>query len=356
MTERPEGPPRPYLNFVPDYVKDSIGKWVTHKMQEGGIIEHIDSRGKKVYTVKAASTPNGRYSTITMRQITALARKYAGATMRFTQGLNMEFIVGSLEKAKALKQELKELGFPVGGWKEHLWSLTSCAGYFHCALAATDAPSVIQNIANSLSRYFDEEELPAKLTIAGSGCPSSCGGSFLTDISINGIHTEIPVITENVKNCDLQGTAFTCPVGAIQLKTLPDGGKTIEIRESLCIGCGLCVGACGGIIFQTPEKTDGHAISIGGKASASRYGTTLGRIVVPFIPNEPPHYEKTIRVVETIVETWKKDAKKGERIADWVDRIGWEKFFEKSGLPFYPQSMDYLDIRGITTLRDGSGR
>ncbi|MCL5800509.1 MAG: sulfite reductase, dissimilatory-type beta subunit [Candidatus Thermoplasmatota archaeon] len=351
-----EGPPRPYLNYIPEYLKESVGKWVTHKLEEPGLIEHVDSGGRKVYTVKAAATPNGRYSTDTMRKINDLARKYAGGSMRFTQALNMEFVVSDLAKARELKSELKKLGFPVGGWKEHLWSLTSCAGYFHCALAATDAPSVIQRLGNELSEYFDEKELPAKLTVAASGCPSSCGGSFLTDISINGIHTEIPVVTENVKNCDLQGTAFTCPVGAIQLKTLQNGEKTIEIRENLCIGCGLCVGACGGIIFKTPEKTDGHAISIGGKASASRYGTTLGRIVVPFLPNEPPHYEKTVKAVRTIVDTWIRDARKGERIADWVDRIGWEKFFEKTGLPFYPQSMDYLDIRAITTLRDGSGR
>jgi sulfite reductase beta subunit len=137
---------------------------------------------------------------------------------------------------------------------------------------------------------------------------------------------------------------------------LPDGSRTLEIRANLCIGCGLCLSACAGIIFQTPEKTDGHAIAIGGKASASRYGTTLGRIVVPFMPNEPPHYEKTVAVVRKIVETWKADAKKGERISDWIDRIGWEKFFMKTGLPFFQQSMEYLDLRGIMTIREGSGR
>lgn len=350
-----EGPPRPYEKYIPEFLKESVGKWTSHRLLESGIMEHTDESGRKIYTLKAASTPNGRYSTETMRKISALARRYAGGTMRFTQGLNMEFVTETLEDAEDLKAELNTLGFPVGGWKNHLWNMTSCAGYFHCALAATDAPSVLQSVANDLHKYFNEEELPAKLAIAAAGCPNSCGGSFLPDISINGIHTEVPVVTENVKGCDLQGTAFVCPVGAIQLKTLPEGQKTIEIRENLCIGCGLCVGACAGIIFTTPEESDGHSIAIAGKASASKYGTTLGRVVVPFLPNEPPHYEKTVAVIRKIVETWKRDARKGERIADWVDRIGWEKFFQKTGLPFFRQNLESLDIRSIMTLRNGSG-
>lgn len=349
-------PPRPYTDFVPEFIKDSIDKWAFHKIIEPGIIEHTDVNGKKIYTVKAGSTPNGRYSTGTARKFAELARKYAGSSMRFTEGLNIEFVTKEMDDAENLKKELNELGFPVGGWGNHIWNMTSCAGFFHCALAAVDAPSVLQNIANEFSKYFNEEELPAKLTIAASGCPSSCGGSFLTDISINGIHTEVPKVTEAVKSCDLQGTAFSCPVGAIQLKPLPSGERTLEIRESLCIGCGLCLGACGGIIFVTPEKTDGHSIAIGGKASASRYGTTLGRIVVPFLPNEAPHYKKTITVLRKIIDAWKADAKQGERLTDWVDRIGWEKFFDKTKLPFFHQNMEYLDIRGINTLRDGSGR
>ncbi len=351
-----EGPPRPYADYLPQAIKGSVGKWVGHDIVEPGIIEHRDSEGRKVYTVKAASTPNARYSTETMRKISSIARKYAGGSMRFTQALNMEFITDSAENARALRKELNELGFPVGGWGKHLWNMTSCAGFFHCALAATDSPSVLQSIANDISGYFNREELPAKLAISVSGCPSACGGSFLPDISVCGLHTEIPAVTEDVKKCDMQGTAYTCPVGAIQLKQLAGGERTIEIREKLCIGCGLCVGACSGIIFRTPEETDGHAIIIGGKASASPYGTTLGRVVVPFMPNEPPNYPKTVRVIRRIIETWNDDAADGERIADWVERIGWEKFFEKTGLPFFEQSMEYLDIRGITTLRNGSGK
>ena len=39
-------------------------------------------------------------------------------------------------------------------------------------------------------------------------------------------------------------------------------------------------------------------------------------------------------VVKQIIEAYAKDAKKYERIGDWAERIGWEKFFDKCGIPF----------------------
>ena len=35
-----------------------------------------------------------------------------------------------------------------------------------------------------------------------------------------------------------------------------------------------------------------------------------------------------------------KDARKYERVGEWAERIGWEKFFEKTGLPFTEKSID----------------
>jgi len=347
-----EGPPRPYTEYIHDMIKRNIGKWKEHRFVEPGIMEHI-SDNDKIYTIRVASTSNARYSTDTIRKFADLADKYFDGYMRFTGAFNPEFFAKTLEDAKKLKKDLESMGFPVGGWENHLWNITSCAGYFHCALAATDAPSIAKSLGDAVIRYFNKDELPAKFTLAVSGCPSACGGAYLADISIVGIHTEIPIVTENIKSCDLMGTAMICPVGAIQLR---QAEKTIEIRENLCIGCGLCVGACSGIIFRTPEKTDGHAVIVGGKASSIPPGTQIGRVVIPFIPNDPPRYELTVKSVLRIIETWKKEAKKGERLIAWIERIGWEKFFEKTGIPFFKQSMDDLDLRSLMLLREGGGK
>jgi sulfite reductase beta subunit len=55
---------------------------------------------------------------------------------------------------------------------------------------------------------------------------------------------------------------------------------------------------------------------------------------VPWLPNNPPHWPEVIDIVKNIVEVYAKDANKYERLGDWAARIGWEKFFEKTGLPF----------------------
>jgi sulfite reductase beta subunit len=350
-----EGPPRPYVNYVPPQIARNVGKWRKHKILEPGVLEHVSSSGDRIYTVRAASTSNCRYCSETIRRIAELADRYCSGYMRYTAAGNMEFILDDLSKLKGLKRELDEMGFPVGGWGGHLWSITSCAGYFHCALAATDAPSIAKSVGDAVFKYFKDEELPGKLSISISGCPSACGGSFLPDLSIIGIHTEVPIVTEDSKSCDLTGTMLSCPVGAIEIKQ-EGGQKTIEIREKLCIGCGLCVGACKGIIFETPEETDGHVILVGGKASSPRTGTQMGRVVVPYLPNEPPRYELTVKLVLRIINAWKKDAKKGERLSTWIGRIGWEKFFERTGIPFYEQSMEDLDMRALTTLRVGGSK
>jgi sulfite reductase beta subunit len=44
--------------------------------------------------------------------------------------------------------------------------------------------------------------------------------------------------------------------------------------------------------------------------------------------------------VRQIVEIWLKEARTGERVGEWVERIGWERFFEKTGIPFTDKHID----------------
>ena len=49
-------------------------------------------------------------------------------------------------------------------------------------------------------------------------------------------------------------------------------------------------------------------------------------------------------VVKKILAVYKEDARSWERMIDWIDRIGWARFFEKTGLPFTKYHID--DWRG----------
>jgi sulfite reductase beta subunit len=82
------------------------------------------------------------------------------------------------------------------------------------------------------------------------------------------------------------------------------------------------------------KEGDGVAILAGGKISNRMSAPKFSKVVVPWLPNEMPRWPTVINTVRQIVEAYAKDAKKYERLGDWAERIGWERFFEKCGLPF----------------------
>ena len=54
-----------------------------------------------------------------------------------------------------------------------------------------------------------------------------------------------------------------------------------------------------------------------------------------------------------MVEIWVENAKPGERYGEWVERIGWEKFFEISGLEFTDKHIDDFTF-SVKTFRTTS--
>ncbi|NOX92776.1 MAG: dissimilatory-type sulfite reductase subunit beta, partial [Gammaproteobacteria bacterium] len=50
--------------------------------------------------------------------------------------------------------------------------------------------------------------------------------------------------------------------------------------------------------------------------------------------NNPPRWPEVTEIVKNILSTYKADAKNWERIGDWIERIGWPRFFELTELPF----------------------
>jgi len=61
---------------------------------------------------------------------------------------------------------------------------------------------------------------------------------------------------------------------------------------------------------------------------------------VPFLPNNPPRWPETTDTIKRIIEVYAAGANKYERLGEWAERIGWEKFFEKCGLEFTHHLID----------------
>ena len=58
--------------------------------------------------------------------------------------------------------------------------------------------------------------------------------------------------------------------------------------------------------------------------------------------------------IKHLVEIWVEGARKGERYGEWIERIGWEKFFEIAGLEFTDKHIDDFTF-SVKTYHVGNG-
>jgi sulfite reductase beta subunit len=86
------------------------------------------------------------------------------------------------------------------------------------------------------------------------------------------------------------------------------------------------------------------AIWVGGKNSNARSKPTFHKLVAAGLPNNAPRWPEVNAVVGRILKAYQTDGRAWERMADWIDRIGWPAFFEKTELPFTKYMID--DWRG----------
>jgi sulfite reductase beta subunit len=96
---------------------------------------------------------------------------------------------------------------------------------------------------------------------------------------------------------------------------------------------------------------DGIAIWVGGKVSNARSEPMFSKLVVPWLPNNPPRWPEVVQAVKKIVEVYAENARKYERVGEWVNRIGWPRFFELTGFEFTKYHIDDYKYAGLTYKR-----
>jgi sulfite reductase beta subunit len=88
------------------------------------------------------------------------------------------------------------------------------------------------------------------------------------------------------------------------------------------------------------KEGDGIVLMVGGKVSNRISAPKFSKVVVSFIPNETPRWPSMTKQIQNIVEAYASDARKYERLGEWAERIGWERFFTKTGLEFTHHLID----------------
>jgi sulfite reductase beta subunit len=305
---------------------------------------HKSETGDEVYSVRVGSPR--LVSVEYIREVCDIADKHCDGFLRFTTRNNIEFMVDSRAKVQPLLDTLASYGnkYPVGGTGAGVTNIVHTQGWVHCHTPATDASGVVKSVMDELFEYFTSMKLPAQVRIALACCLNMCGAVHASDIAILGIHRKPPMIDHKRISgvCELPLAIASCPLGAVKpAKAEVDGKeiKTVKVTVERCMFCGNCYTMCPAMPLADPEG-DGIAILVGGKVSNRISAPKFSKLVIPFLPNTTPRWPETVAAVKKILVAYAADAKKYERIGEWAERIGWEKFFEKCDIPFTEKSID----------------
>ncbi len=344
-----------YGEFLPPVIKNNFGKWQWHEILEPGVLMHKSETGDEVYTVRVGGM---RLMSVEFaREICEIADKHCDGYVRFTTRNNIEFMVDRKDKVEPLKQDLMSrkmeggsYKFPIGGTGAGLTNIIHTQGWIHCHTPATDASGTVKVVMDELFDEFQQMKLPAQLRISMACCLNMCGAVHCSDIAILGYHRKPPMVDDLWLDnlCEIPLAIAACPTAAIKPKkktvTSERTGeqievKSVEINVDKCMYCGNCYTMCPSLPLTNAEG-DGIVLMAGGKVSNRISAPKFSKVVVAFIPNETPRWPTLAKDIRQIVEAYEKNAKKYERLGDWAERIGWEKFFEVTGLEFSHHLID----------------
>ncbi len=347
------GPPL-YEKFLPPVIKKNYGQWKYHEILKPGVMVHVAESGDKLFTVRAG-TPR-LLGTKKIRVFAELADKYCDGYLRFTSRNNVEFLITDETNIDPLISDLNEHGHPVGGIGNAISAIVHTQGWIHCHSAATDASGVVKAVMDDLHEYFVERKLPGKLRIALACCLNMCGAVHCSDIAILGVHRRPPTIDHSNLNkvCEIPNVVASCPTAAIR-PTSVDGKPSVEVIDELCMFCANCYTVCPSMTMNDPLN-DGVSIWVGGKVSNARSEPTFSKLAIPFIENDPPRWPEVVESVRKIVEVWANGAHKYERMGEFIERIGWPRFFKLTGIEFEKEHIDDFKHAGLTYKRSAQLR
>lgn len=355
--------PKKYDEFYPPVIAKNKGKWLYHEYLKPGVLVHVSETGDEVYTVRCGGAR--LMSTTLIREICDIAEKHCDGHLRFTTRNNIEFMVDSKDKVEPLVQDLESrkfdggsYKFPVGGTGSGISNIVHTQGWIHCHTPASDASGTVKATLDVLFDDFKNHRMPAHVRVSMACCLNMCGAVHCSDIAILGYHRKPPMLDHEYldKMCEIPLAIASCPTAAIKPAKVQVGDqelKSVAVKNERCMFCGNCYTMCPSMPLSDKEG-DGIVLMVGGKVSNRISAPKFSKVVVAFIPNEMPRWPTMTDAIKKIVEVYAADARKYERVGDWAERIGWERFFEKCELEFTHHLIDDFRDPAYYTWRQTS--
>ncbi|MBR0226054.1 MAG: 4Fe-4S binding protein [Thermoguttaceae bacterium] len=265
-------------------------------LKAGGFMPQIQ---KDHYSMRL-KVVGGNISVSQLLQIAKIARKYGQDYVHLTsrQGVEIPFV--KYEEIEAVKDELAKGKLELGAAGARVRSITACQGGKCCPQGVIDAGAVARKLD---ARYFGRQ-LPHKFKIGVTGCPNNCLKAEENDLGVKG-GVEKSWVKENCVFCG--ACQRVCKRKAIIIEK-----GTATFFDDKCNHCGKCVKACPKNAMQ---GVNGFILSFGGT-----FGNEIvkGRNLLPLITDE----ESLFRVCDATLDFFEKRARKGERLALLLKRVG----------------------------------
>ncbi len=356
--------PKKYDQFYPPVIAANKGKWLYHEYLKPGVLVHVSETGDKVFTVRCGGAR--LMSTSHIREICEIAEKHCDGYVRWTTRNNIEFMVDSQAKVDPLVKDLESrkfaggsFKFPVGGTGSGVSNIVHTQGWLHCHTPATDASGPVKATMDALFDDFKDHRMPAHVRVSLACCLNMCGAVHCSDIAILGYHRKPPMLDHEYldKMCEIPLAIAACPTAAVKpAKIKLENGtevKSVAVNNERCMFCGNCYTMCPSMPLADKDG-DGIVLMVGGKVSNRISTPKFSKVVVAFIPNEAPRWPTTTATIKKIIETYSANANKYERVGDWAERIGWERFFDKCELEFTHHLIDDFRDPAYYTWRQTS--
>lgn len=268
----------------------------------------LNNRGTDLFNGRII-TVNGKITAQQTAIIAEAANKFGNGDVEFTARLTVEIRGIHFDNIEPFREYVAQAGLETGGTGSLVRPVVSCKGTT-CQYGLYDTFGLSEKIHERFYQGYHMVKLPHKFKIATGGCPNNCVKPTLNDLGIVG--QLIPTVDKDMCNgCKKCQVEVACPMKAAKL----DNGM-INLDKEICNNCGRCVGTCPFDVIE--EGTPGFKVYIGGRwGKKIAHAQPLNKIFTS--------EEEVLAVVEKAILLFREQGHTGERFADTIARIGFEK-------------------------------
>jgi dissimilatory sulfite reductase (desulfoviridin) alpha/beta subunit len=197
------------------------------------------------------------------------------------------------------------------------FSVEACFGAHGCPNAITSSATLLDRIEELLRQEdltaFLQEKVGGPLKhhhqfrVALAECPNACSQVHIKDFGLIGQME--PEFAGDCKECG--GCEEACEENALRVV---DHFPVIDPEK--CLYCGACVRACASEALR-PGRL-GYRVLVGGKLGRH---PRLARELASFATEE-----EVLRLLKNIVSFYKARNRRGERLGQLIEEVGWENF------------------------------